>query len=241
MELFTVLGDSLAIVRPDNNITEEDLYSYKIQESLLNTYVLNKGIKNNNSTKENNKEAFIYNIKAAKSKYFSIQLGIVDCSPRLFSDKTKLIFRLITELKIPILKNLIKFYISYKSKHRLHLTRKNNKVEVKVEDYKLNLQSILNKIEDNNPVKKIFLINIAYPGEILISRSHGILNNIKTYNNILIELRESNKELVEIIDVYTFTKNNKHVILEDGHHYNTEYHNFIANQIISKLNNIEKK
>jgi hypothetical protein len=134
-----------------------------------------------------------------KVVFFVIQLGIVDCAPRLFSKKAKK--RLETLSGIPVLRRFAYRYIRYKSKNRLKFTKKKQIQEVPSEQFDLNIRSIIEKIKNNNPIKKIWLINIAYPGDHLQNRSYGILEVINRYNMILKKIKED-EPLINIIDMY---------------------------------------
>ncbi len=230
MEILTILGDSLSLRRAENEIFEKDIYSFLLQEKIKNTiFIINKSQANNTSEIQNSFESFICNIKGAQSRFFVIQLGIVDCAPRLFKKRTKQILDLLSG--IPIIRNLSSYYIKYKSANRLKITKRKLIREVSPKQFDSNIRSIIEKIKNNNPIKKIWLINIAYPGDYLQNRSFGIIEIINEYNAILEKIRKDNKTLIDIIDVYSFTSSNPSFILPDGHHITVDVHKFIASEI----------
>lgn len=231
---MTVIADSLALVRPEDNITEKDMYPYKIQLQLNgNVYVSSKAIQNNSSTIENSLSGLVYHLQAGCSSYVILGLGIVDCSPRLFSKRMKIFLECVT--KIPILRKFAYGYIVYMSQNRLRVTQKKQQTETSLEEYKENMKSIIEKIKLYNPIEKIFLLTIAFPGPYLTERSWGIKGNIQAFNGVLYDLADTEKSLIDIVDVYAFTEKYPEYILADGHHISVEVHDYIAQNIVEKM------
>lgn len=231
---MTVLGDSLALVRPEDGITEKDLYPYKIQVQLNgDIYVNSKAIKNNSSAIENSISGLVYHQQVGCSSYVILGLGIVDCSPRLFSKRIKIFLECMT--KFPIIQKFAYAYIKYKSQNRLLLTCKKQMTETSLGEYKKNMKNIIETIKLYNPIEKIFLLTIAFPGPYLTERSWGIKENIEAFNAVLYELANAEKTLIEIIDVYSFTAKHPEYILSDGHHISVEVHDYIAQTIVAKM------
>lgn len=234
VKIMTVLADSLALVRPEDNITEKDMYPYKIQVQLNGKiYVSSKVVKSNSSTIENSQSGLVYHLQAGCSSYVILGLGIVDCSPRLFSKRMKVVLECVT--KIPLARKLAYGYIAYMSRNRLQLTRKKQQTETSLEEYKGNMKSIIEKIKLYNPIEKIFLLTIAFPGPYLTERSWRIKENIEAFNEVLYDLATHEKSLIDIVDVYAFTAKHPEYILSDGHHISVEVHDFIAQSIVTKI------
>lgn len=233
IKIMTVLGDSLALVRPEDGISEKDMYPYKIQVQLHEQiYVNSKVVKSNSSTIENSLSGLVYHQQAGCSSYVILGLGIVDCSPRLFSKGMKIFLECIT--KMPFICKLAYGYIAYKSRHRFHFTRRKNISETSIEEYRENMRSIIEKIKLYNPIEKIFLLTIAFPGSYLTERSWGIKENIEAFNKVLYDLATHEKSLIDIVDVYSFTAKHPEYILSDGHHISVEVHDYIAQSIVEK-------
>jgi len=234
VKIMTVLADSLALVRPEDHITEKDMYPYKIQVQLNGEiYVSSKVVKSNSSTIENGPSGLVYHLQAGCSSYVILGLGIVDCSPRLFSKRMKAFLECVT--KIPLVRKLAYGYIAYMSRNRLRLTRKKQQSETSLEEYKLNMKSIIEKIKLYNPIEKIFLLTIAFPGPYLTERSWGIKENIEAFNSVLHDFVANEEALIDIVDVYAFTKQHPEYILADGHHISVEVHDYIAQSIVAKM------
>lgn len=233
-KILTILGDSLALVRPEDNICEKDLYPYKIQQALnKRIYVNTKAVKNNTSAIENSLSGLVYHIQAASASYAIIGLGIVDCSPRLFSKKMKQVLDCAT--KIPYINKIAHRYIAYHSNNRFKLTKKKSITETSVEEYRENMKEIISNLQKYNPIEKIFLITIAFPGPYLTERSWGIEQNIRQFNDVLYELSQLNTDLIHLVDVFSFTQKHPEYILSDGHHISVEVHDFIATEVIHFL------
>lgn len=238
LEILTVVADSLALVRPEDNIYEKDMYPFKIQKELKNKiYVNSKAVKSNSSTIENEQVGFVYHAKGASASYLVIGLGIVDCSPRLFSKKMKQFLDCAS--KIPLVSKFVNRYIAYKSRNRFALTKNKPMTQTSVLEYESNMNQIVSNFQKYNTIKEIFLLTIAFPGPYLSERSWGIEENIKQFNSILYKMAQSNPSKIHIIDVYEFTQKNPQYILADGHHISIEVHDFIAASIVKIIKNQE--
>src|SRR5260221_3443319 len=122
MKVMTILADSLALVRPEEGIYLKDLYSYKLQERFAGRlYAINHGRVGNHSRYENDSVAFVYHISAEGSQFFCIHLGIVDCTPRLFSEGQKVFLSALSGSKL--WGGLTRAFIRRRSNKRYELTR----------------------------------------------------------------------------------------------------------------------
>ena len=97
--------------------------------------------------------------------------------------------------------------------------------------FRNNMQKIIDAILQYNKPKKIFLVNIAHPSKSLKEKNYNVQNQIIQYNNILSRFQN---ELISIIDIYSFTKNNSDSLLGDEH-ISTKGHDFIADTIRGSL------
>jgi lysophospholipase L1-like esterase len=231
-KIVTILGDSLALVRPEDDISETDLYSYKIQSRYFDEfYVLNKAMKSNDTRFVNSREALVYQIQAARSSFFVIHLGLVDCTPRLFTSSQHSLLGEMTQL--PILEKLAHWIIKQRSKRRMELTKKRVIFRTTVEEYEENLNGIVEKIHQHNPVERIFLINIAFPGKNFVSRNYDVVNHIKKYNEVL--ERIAKKSDVSLVDINSATLQHPEFLLSDGQHLSKLGHDFLAKRINDEL------
>jgi len=224
LKKLTILGDSLALPRPEDGIVVDDIYSTKLA-ALPDMIVFNKAKISADTSLFLEAEQLYYDIYYSNSEYFILHLGICDCSPRLFTKKEKKFLSALIE--IPMFTKRVNTYINNKSKERLYHTKNRMIQNVPINDFKKNYIRIIEEIKKSNPVKKIFLINIAVPGEGLIKKSYNIQHLVDNYNKIIHEISIQYNSITKLIDVNTFTSKDSNFILKDGHHINKKVHKFI--------------
>ena len=232
MTLLTILGDSLAVRRNEAGIEEINTYGYLIQESLPGVFVMNKARRNTSSDDLAGLASRVYDIDGGHSSYFVIQVGIVDCSPRIFSQKFRQLLDALSGYSL--LKTPINFYIAMKSRKRFRLTKKKRIAYVDKVAYEKNLRSVISHIKETNPAKRIFLINIVNPNAYIQEISFGIGELIETYNGCLARIA-AGTDGVELVDINTFTKENPGSVLPDGQHITAAAHRYIADTIIGSI------
>ena len=225
MNIITILGDSLSLARSENGIFFKQTYSYLLNKKFNGEYLfLNKSKRGNTTKNQINPQNIYDDIITTNSKYFIIQIGIVDCSPRIISMKEKVILRYFFSEKIQ------NIYIGFKSKYRRFITRNFPKTYVSLDDFNDNFELLIQTILKQTDVKKIALINIADTNNGNKYRSYGFENNIINYNQVISTLQKKFKSKVELIDLFSLSKNNN-IILDDGIHITREAHIIIANEI----------
>ena len=99
-----------------------------------------------------------------------------------------------------------------------------------MDDFNDNFELLIQTILKQTDVKKIALINIADTNNGNKYRSYGFENNIINYNQVISTLQKKFKSKVELIDLFSLSKNNN-IILDDGIHISREAHIIIANEI----------
>jgi len=241
MKNLLILGDSLSCPRPWEGVGGFDTYAYITQRLLQNRIYVQNLAYSDRCTADYLTESFIKTyIKSANASYIVMQLGIVDCAPRLLTTFERAIGFLAR--KLTITRSLFSVYIRWKSKHRLFFTKWFPLTRVDLIDYEINVRNLIKVTSEYNSLETFYIVNIAYPGEFLASRSYGILENITRYNQVLYEIaKESHFNLgkIEIIDLFSATKLNRNwVTSEDGHHITSEAHLWIAEQILCTIKNI---
>jgi len=228
---ITIIGDSLALSRINDRIKYQDTYYYKLSKE-FNAFVLNASVRGNSSSNIIKKEYLDEYINSfVENDFIIIHVGIVDCSPRLMNKIEKKIIQCL--ISIPIISIFIKTYIKIKSKNRFLFTKIFKKSEVSIDEFKLNMNKFVDIItEVNKNLKQVIIINIASPNNYIKSRSAYIEQNIQEYNSILKQIADKNKNKnISIIDIYSYSKINNEVLLDDGQHINKKGHDFIFNEI----------
>ncbi len=225
------IGDSLAL--PGHLNKYEDTWIYKIKNSITEvdfiTFFKRQLTTDCLVTMGGGKDGIDNAPKGADClefylpDYIILQLGIVDCAPRLIKNNERKVLE-----KLPFF--LSHTYIKIIKKIR---NRKITNTHVTPEKFKKNLENYLTRCI-NNKVKKVIIVQIPYPDERLISKNRLITANIEQYNSILFELQKvfnkSNLDFIQIVDPLNSRKYSFR-IFEDGYHPNRTGHTFIAENI----------
>lgn len=219
------------MVRPDFGVRYQDTYAYLIQTQLKDTVVINASVRANSSQNVLSANYCYDTFDAVSPDLIIYFLGIVDCMPRLFSIKERLLLRLLMATKF--LRSIGKFIISYRSKRRYKLTKKRLIQYVPIKIWNENLENFLMKIS-----RKVIFVNIPYPGKRLLSRNYEIEDIVNNYNACLVN--QAQKHGATIIDFYTLTKQSPHLLLEDGYHITAEAHKVLSEAILESITNFKK-
>jgi len=178
-------------------------------------------------------------VKSANARYVILQLGIVDCAPRLLTTLERAVGYLARKSKFS--NSIFNYYIRWKSKHRMFFTKWFPMTRVKIKSYEYNMKKIIENFSENNNVENFFVINIAYPGDGLINKSFGIVQNIENYNSVLNTISLTSGGKVKVIDLYSKTRANKSLVtVDDGHHIKTEAHCWIAESILHSISDVSE-
>ena len=90
MKIINIIGDSLSMLREENNVLFKDTYGFILAKSLANKFHVVNNSKRANTVKNQCITQYFYDeLVFLKANYTIIQLGIVDCAPRLISLKEK--------------------------------------------------------------------------------------------------------------------------------------------------------
>lgn len=228
--IITILGDSLAMLRAENNIILPDIYSFKLAEKLGQGYfVINNARRANIITKQTNKQFMYEEVLNNNAEIFIIAIGICDCAPRIFSKKQEYILNNFLPYKIS------KYIIKFMSKYRYFFTKNLPKTWVSLEKFKIQYIYLIETILSKCNCKEIYLINIADTTEKNNNRSYGFRDNIIQYNTILNNIAIKYSPYVEIIDFYYITQKNLNLLLADGIHITKEAHEILAEILYNKI------
>jgi hypothetical protein len=173
-----------------------------------------------------NSQLFYEAIECCRPTYIIIQIGIVDCAPRIISKQEK---RLFNRFFFP---RFIKdFIINKRKKNKQNILKKGPllKVYVNPVDFKNNIVEFIDKIRNLYSNSKIILLPILGDYKYLSTISFGYSENIKIYNDLLSEiaLKKNTEYLSELI-----THMNKSIFYtSDGYHLNTNGNKEIAQKI----------
>ena len=150
-----------------------------------------------------------------------LQLGIVDCAPRLLNQFDKLIIKLSPQ-------RFNKFYITFLKKIR---KRKLSNTIVSPEKFFNNLENYINRCSISK-IDILIFISIPYPDNKMVNNNRGIITNIEKYNKIINDVSKE-YNFIEIIQPLDCRKY-KEQIFEDGYHPNS-IGNFIVFQELKEI------
>ncbi len=234
-KIIAVIGDSLGAPRPWVGVSLKSTYAYQLSTLLGSEFYVVNYSASDNSSSHFIKESFLRTyISKADIAYAIIQVGIVDCAPRLLSNFDRLIGGLSS--RVVFLSYLFKKYIALKSRHRHWITKNFPRTLVPLPEYEKNYQRLIDELINTNPIKKIFLIEIAYPGNWLRDRSFNIVNNVNEYNDAIHRIALNNSKLIDVVKFNEQSRiNSGWVVPQDGHHILPDAHDWIARNIYSRI------
>jgi lysophospholipase L1-like esterase len=226
-----IVGDSLGAPRPWEGVGLQSTYAFQLGRKLGGDNFIANYSASDNSTARSIKESFLRTyVRAASANYAVVHLGIVDCAPRLLSSFERAIGFVAN--RVAPFRPLFRAYVKLKSHYRFDLTRLFPRTLVPKEQFESNYRKLLSEIIEHNPIDKIFLINIAYPGAVLTERSYNILGNIEAYNAVIESFHSEFPGKIEIVDIFSKTAEQRDWITpDDGHHIYSPAHAWIADSI----------
>lgn len=177
-----------------------------------------------------NSQLFYEAIECCKPTYIIIQIGIVDCAPRIISKQEN---RLFNRFFFP--RFIRDYIINKRKKNKQNILKKGPllKVYINPVDFKNNIEVFIDKIRKLYRNSKIILLPILGDYKYLSTISFGYSENIKIYNDLLSEiaLKNNTEYLSELI-----THMNKSIFYtSDGYHLNTNGNKEIAEKIFEVI------
>jgi acyl-CoA thioesterase-1 len=215
MNKIVIIGDSLGLPRPE--LPYEETYPYILQKLVgPEVSVIPRNVRLNDTNVQ--LKMLVEDIELFKPDVVVMQLGIVDCAPRIFGRFEQKVARRLNRV-FPI--------VAITSKYRYTITKAIPKVYVSKNKFRENLQKIFGYIEKRNI--KLIVVGIADTSAINKSKSYSYEKNIIDYNNIIYETM-ADKNM--FIDLYQY---GDEILLEDGIHINGKGGKLLAERIVEKL------
>lgn len=233
MKNIFIIGDSLACPRPWIGLGQNATYASLLQKAVgSKAHVINLAGGFRNTRHYANASFIKTNVEQSQTDTMIMQLGIVDCAPRLMTFAERGIGFVCA--KTQITNAIFQKYINFKSKHRYFFTRRFPNITVKDVEFSRNIQTIIDSYLTKGQARQVFILNIACPGPHMTERSFGIMKIIQAYNDILAKAAQQAPDRIKIIDVFVMTQANPELITsEDGHHITPRAHQLIAEKIIA--------
>lgn len=235
MKNIVIIGDSLACPRPWIGLGQDDTYASRLQRGVgAKAHVISLA-QGERSTRYYADETFTRTyIERSSTDTLIMQLGIVDCAPRLMTFFERGIGFLCG--KTQITKSIFLKYVAFKSARRLFFTRIFPNILVGKDEFERNVKTILRNYVSYCNTRRIILINIAFPGTHLTMRSYNVLNIIEAYNDVLAQAAASDPDRVQLLDLFSITRDNQSLITqEDGHHITALAHEIVTQALIERV------
>ena len=218
------------MIRNENKVSFKDTYSYLLAKSLnKNFYVVNNSKRANTVKNQCLPQYFYDELVFLKADYTIIQLGIVDCAPRLISLKEKKIINYFFS------KAFVNFYIRNKARFRFFYTKYFSSPYVNKKEFKYYYEKIIEELLNQKQTQKIILINISDTSEINKNKSYGFNNQILSYNEIIDKILKKDQKRISLLNLYELSKTNE-ILLDDGIHISKKAHQYIAKFILKIIN-----
>ncbi|MEI6346619.1 MAG: SGNH/GDSL hydrolase family protein [Bacteroidota bacterium] len=152
-----------------------------------------------------------------------VQLGIVDCAPRLINDKS-IIWKIVRRMPNVIVNK----YINYLKKNT---TRNPKNVIISESIFQSNLINYFDRCKKWN-VDKLIYISIAIPSQEMVDKNSTIIENVVKFNNIIKTLAKN----YNFIDVIEPLKGDiLEDIYEDGYHPNPKGNDLVFQALVSHI------
>jgi len=151
-----------------------------------------------------------------------LQLGIVDCSPRLlFKYEKKIVNRLPRSLRNKYI-NLIKKFRK----------RSLSRIMIPISKFRNNIETYLERCVNNN-VNQVIIIPIGVPDQRIIDRNPLINDSIKLFNDFYFQCQDyyNNVQVVQGLKPATRFSN----LYQDGYHLNSKGHDVLVQQLINSI------
>ncbi len=161
-------------------------------------------------------------LEAYKPDIVIIQLGIVDCAPRLLNKYDRVIIKILPKI-------LRKPYIEIV---KLIRTRNINNTLVPFDIFKSNLDIYIKRAQELGV--KIVFISISVPEKKMLEKNKEIISNVTRYNKYYSEL-ENIYSFIKVTSPLIASDYDKN-IYEDGYHPNVFGQNIIYNKLKDLLN-----
>lgn len=156
-------------------------------------------------------------LEAYRPDIVIVQLGIVDCAPRLMNKYDKAIMKI---LPFPLLNPYIRLIKKFRE-------RKIDNTMVSLNQFRNNWINYIDRTVRSNV--RVIIISISLPDSAFLTRNPQIHINVKRYNDFLFQLIQKypNVSVTEALN----SSNYDQPIYEDGYHPNQFGHKLIFSQL----------
>lgn len=225
MKKLLIVGDSLSMSRHEEGVGYEQMYSSQLAISLPGRLIVNASERANSTIRIASSSYLGEYVYPMMPDVMIIQIGIVDCLPRLFTNFQRRVVSIAS--RISMTKGLANSYVGYMSKSRINITRKRPMSFVPITDFEKNLRHLITAVNSGKSQCKFIVIDIPCPGHGLNEKSYGADKFVCEYNDVLRSVfYERDSKFVEL---YAATLDNPSLLLRDGYHISEQGHRYLFN------------
>lgn len=235
MRKIVIIADSLCLPRPQDqgDIPFEATYPYQLDIKLRSEFgsasalVVEKG-KRGRTVSEVVADWTEY-VTLRKPDVVVMQVGIVDCAPRIFTPRQQIF---VEGIRFQLLKNLV---LAVVKKYRRQIIKSfPDRTYTNPDIFRQKLYEIVGLAERDN-VKNLIIVNIITPPDDFEYRSPGAQANVSKYNQIIDKVSNDmkTKKMITVVNVdEEFHKGGRlnDYILSDGHHLSVQ-----GNKVVARL------
>ncbi len=229
MKKILCIGDSLTLPRGED-VKYENTWFYLLKHYFQDIDFISffkRGITTNILVQEgggdkNTAEKYPFGadcLEHYKPNIIILQLGIVDCAPRLLKQGME------TKLVNHLPKKIANIYIKL-----IKTTRKRNTANtyVSLKKFEDNLINYFERCKNQN-IEKLIIIKIAIPSQEMVDKNPEIIKNVIKYNAVYDKL-EKKYPFVNSINPLDSSKTNE-IIFTDGYHPNAKGNTFVYSEL----------
>lgn len=195
---IAILADSLALPREDVGGSDllEVTYPFLLEKALRARFggaaplIFERGMRRR--TIEYVLDEWNEQVELKKPDVVIIQVGIVDCAPRVFLRREA---SFVANIRFSWLRNRI---FKFTHDHRKSIVQFRRKVYVPLPRFERLVQTVVLKAEETR-VKSLVFINIVSPPDSVEARSPGFQDNVIAYNRVIQE--QTKHSFVTLIDL----------------------------------------
>ncbi|TLS66739.1 SGNH/GDSL hydrolase family protein [Mariprofundus erugo] len=225
MHKIVLLGDSLGMPRPSENVFYENTYPYLLARKVSGCDVISRFSRARDTRLQSSEQQICDDILWLQPDMLVMHLGIVDCAPRLF----KPIERRIISIVPPFMRNGV---IHFFSKNRSFFTKHRNIVYVEKDEFARNVWRVCRAAQQTG--SKVIILGIIMPPVSVLNRSYGFDDNVNEYNKIL--FNASKEFQFEFADVNKIISNDSD-LCDDGIHLNKYGNELLASYLLEVIQN----
>ena len=229
---IVIFADSLALPREEEagNVPYENTYPYLLDQSLRELYGKRSPIVHERGERRRSIKDVLLDwqeqVDRRKADIVIIQVGIVDCAPRVFLPGERKIMSLVrpSELRETILNHV------RKNRRRI-ISMRPNRVYVPIDLFEQCVDKIVYRGYKSGLHSLIF-INIISPSDTLEYRSPGFQKNVNHYN-LRLEQRVLGNKMVKLIDFNELIRQHggTELLTVEGMHPNSTGHALLAQSL----------